>query len=125
MPYDEALSRLVSAGCDSYLMPSEFEPSGLGQMYAMRYGAPPVVRFTGGLRDSVIDIDADAGSATGFGFVRYDSDSLDSAIRAAMGTLEDSPDTWRRLQVNGMTTDWSWGARAAEYESVLEAAARN
>jgi starch synthase len=124
LPYDETLSRLVSAGCDSYLMPSEFEPSGLGQMYAMRYGAPPVVRLTGGLADSVIDVEAGVGTATGFGFVEYQSEDLDTAIRKAMATLENSPDTWRRLQVNGMTTDWSWTARAGEYEAVLEGAIR-
>ena len=122
LPYDETLARLVSAGCDSYLMPSEFEPSGLGQMYAMRYGAPPVVRFTGGLADSVIDVAADPAAATGFGFVPYNSEALDGVIREAMRTLEDAPDTWRDLQVNGMKTDWSWGARAADYEAVLEAA---
>jgi starch synthase len=105
-------------------MPSEFEPSGLGQMYAMRYGAPPVVRFTGGLMDSVVDVAADAENATGFGFVSYDRDALDGAIRLAMRTLENSPDAWRRLQINGMTTDWSWGARAPAYEAVLEAAVR-
>jgi starch synthase len=122
-PYEEDLSRLVSAGCDSYLMPSEFEPSGLGQMYAMRYGAPPVVRMIGGLRDSVVDIAADAHRATGFGFTKYDAASLAGAIRVAMRTLEEAPDAWRRLQVNGMTTDWSWDGRAVEYEAVLEAAA--
>jgi starch synthase len=105
-------------------MPSEFEPSGLGQMYAMRYGAPPVVRLTGGLADSVIDVEAGVATATGFGFVEYQSEDLDTAIRKAMATLENSPDTWRRLQVNGMTTDWSWTARAGEYEAVLEGAIR-
>lgn len=123
LPYEEDLSRLVSAGADSYLMPSEFEPSGLGQMYAMRYGAPPVVRMTGGLRDSVISIEDDAQRATGFGFAGYDAASLDDAIRLAMRTLEETPDVWRRLQVNGMTVDWSWDGRAVEYESVLEEAA--
>jgi len=123
LPYEESRARLVSAGCDSYLMPSEFEPSGLGQMYAMRYGAPPVVRFTGGLTDSVVNLAVDSSAATGFGFIPYESGALDDAIRAAMRTLVDEPDTWRRMQVNGMTTDWSWQARAADYEQVLATAA--
>ena len=123
LPYDEPLSRLVSAGADGYLMPSEFEPCGLGQLYSMRYGAPPVVHLTGGLADSVIDADEDPLRGNGFGFRHYDSPTLSATIERAMDTYQRHPDRWQGIQVNGMTADWSWTARAAEYEAVFESAA--
>lgn len=121
LPYSEDLARLVSAGADAYLMPSRFEPSGLGQMYAMRYGCPPIVRLVGGLRDSVIDIDEDPAHGTGFGFRTYDAASLAKTIRRAMRLRASHMRMWKRLQINGMTTDFSWDARAVEYESVYRA----
>lgn len=123
LDYQEELSRLVSAGADAYLMPSLFEPCGLGQLYSMRYGAPPVVHLTGGLADSVIDADEDPIHANGFGFRHYDSPTLAATIERAMDTYQRHPERWQALQLNGMRTDWSWPARAAEYEAVFEAAA--
>jgi starch synthase len=118
LPYQDSLSRLVSAGADAYLMPSEFEPCGLGQLYAMRYGTPPVVRLTGGLADSVRDIDEHDERGTGLGFRTFEPDSLAKTIRRAMRYHLGLPRLWNRMQMNGMTTDWSWEARAAEYEAV-------
>jgi starch synthase len=123
LPYSEPLARLVSAGVDAYLMPSAFEPSGLGQLYAMRYGAPPIVHFVGGLADSVVDLDEDPDEATGFGFRSFTPDALESAIGRAITTYAERPRVWRALQVRGMTRDWSWDARAAEYEDVYVRAA--
>jgi len=120
LPYTEEWARFVSAGADAYLMPSEFEPCGLGQLYAMRYGAPPIVRLTGGLADSVVDHDRDRAGATGFGYEEHSSAALGSAIDRAMVVFRDDPDEWRRIQSNGMSIDWSWAARSKEYIAVYE-----
>lgn len=118
-PYTEELARLVWAGGDSFLMPSKFEPGGLGNLYAMRYGAPPVVRFTGGLAATVID--AEAGStANGFGFHDYSSEALEETICRAMAVFREEPERWARLQQVGMTTDWGWDPAAARYVGVYE-----
>ena len=122
LAYDEERARRAFAGCDAYIMPSEFEPSGLGQIYAMRYGAPPVVRSTGGLADSVVDADLGLDSATGFSFADYAPDALAATLRRSMTLWADDPAAWRRLQRNGMATDWSWQVRASDYEEVLVAA---
>lgn len=118
--YDEHLARLVSAGCDAYLMPSQFEPCGLGQMYSMRYGAPPVARYTGGLADSVVDVDEDPANGNGFVFRSFLPEELVKTVRRAMRYREALPELWRTIQARGMRTDWSWDARAHEYEAVYE-----
>jgi len=122
LPYTEEWARYVSAGADAYLMPSEFEPCGLGQLYAMRYGAPPVVHLTGGLADSVVDLDADPARATGFGYDDHTPAGVEDAIVRAMSTYRDDPPTWQRLQHNGMSIDWSWAARSVDYLEVYTAA---
>jgi len=119
VPYDATRSRLVFAGSDAYLMPSAFEPSGLGQLYAMRYGAPPVARLTGGLADCVIDIDEDLARGNGLGFRSFGSATVAKTMRRAMRYREGFPDLWAAMQRRGMTADWSWQARAAEYEKVF------
>jgi starch synthase len=120
--YEERLARVVSAGADFYLMPSRFEPCGIGQMYAMRYGAPPVVRFTGGLEDTVIDLDESPADATGFGFREFRSEELVKTIRRAMRIFRRSRAEYRRLQRNGMLTDFSWGAAAQHYLATYDQA---
>jgi len=117
-PYTVELARLVWAGGDSFLMPSKFEPGGLGNLYAMRYGAPPVVRFTGGLADTVIDAESSAESANGFGFDEYTSEALAAAVKRAMAVYRDNPERWAELQRVGMTTDWGWDPAAARYQWV-------
>ena len=119
-PYSESLARLVSAGSDAYLMPSQFEPCGLGQMYAMRYGAPTVAHFTGGLEDTVIDIDEDPGAGTGFVFRSFAHTSFTKTVRRAHRYYAEIPHLWDRIRRNGMTRDWSWTARAGEYVAVYE-----
>lgn len=114
-PYSESLARLVFAGCDAYLMPSEYEPSGLAQMYAMRYGAPPIAHSTGGLRDTVIDVDEDQANGTGFVFHPFDHVSLTKTIRRALRYHTALSDLWAKMQQSGMGVDWSWSARADEY----------
>ena len=118
VPFDPAASRLIFAGCDAYLMPSQYEPCGLGQIYAMQYGAPPIAHFTGGLEDTVFDIDEDTREGTGFVFRSFDHPSLTKTIRRAMRYESAMPELWGDIQANGMTRDWSWSARAVEYEEI-------
>ncbi len=124
LPYEEELARLLFAGADAYLMPSRFEPCGLGQIYAMRYGCPPMARLTGGLADTVVDLDEQPGRATGFGFRPFLADELAKTVRRAMRVYSRSRGEWRALQRRGMQHDWSWTAAAAAYLDVYESALR-
>ncbi len=126
--YDEGLAHLVQAGSDSMLVPSRSEPCGLTQLYALRYGSPPVVRRTGGLADTVVDATDDAraaGTATGFDFVDDNADALRHAIERAL-RLYRGKTGWRALQRSGMSQNFGWGrsagAYAALYESVISSA---
>ena len=120
--FDESLARLVFAGSDAYLMPSRFEPCGLGQMYAMRYGSLPIARLTGGLADTVIDVDELPDEATGFGFRMFDPRELTKTIRRARRIHDHRRSTWRTLQRRGMEQDWSWDRAATEYVDVYQTA---
>ena len=120
LPYEEGLARLTCAGADAFLMPSHFEPCGLGQMYAMRYGAPPIVRLTGGLADTVFDLDEHPERATGFGFRTLQPESLAKTIRRALRVFQRHPSEWQRLQRNGMSADFSWTAPAAQYAALYQ-----
>ena len=84
---DEALSHLIDAGSDMFLMPSRYEPCGLNQMYSMRYGTVPIVRATGGLDDAVMQYDAADGSGTGFKFVDFTSAAMLAALRTAVAVF--------------------------------------
>lgn len=120
--FDERLAHRIEAGADLYLMPSRFEPCGLNQLYSMRYGTPPVVRRTGGLADSVRDpAEAPRGDATGFVFDAPQGDALLGALHRAFAAFRD-PDAWRRLQINGMRADFSWGPSARAYLAVYRRA---
>ncbi len=115
--YDEALSHLIMAGSDSIVVPSRFEPCGLTQLYALRYGALPVVRRTGGLADTVVDANAAtlaAGSATGFAFDAETPAGLLTAIQRATALFRDQA-SWRRMVRQAMTRDFSWEAAARQY----------
>lgn len=120
--YDEALSHLLQAGCDTILVPSRFEPCGLTQLYALRYGAVPVVARTGGLNDTVIDANdagLQAGVATGFQFSPVDQLTLDHALRRAAACFAQAP-LWRRMQERGMASDVSWPRSAAAYAQLYQ-----
>jgi starch synthase len=115
--FDEGLSHQIEAGADSFVMPSRFEPCGLNQMYSQRYGTPPVVHATGGLRDSVVDCTPETlkkRTATGFMFAPLDRDTLLEACQRAVTAYQDKR-IWRQLQKNGMSRDFSWEARAQQY----------
>jgi starch synthase len=121
--FDEPLARRIYAGCDLFLMPSRYEPCGLGQLIAMRYGAVPLGRRTGGLADTIIDADEHPEAATGFLFDDYSSFALTAAFERATRAFRD-PTTWTRLQLNGMARDHSWRASAVHYVETYIAALR-
>jgi starch synthase len=115
--YDDALAHLILGGSDSIIMPSRFEPCGLTQLYALRYGALPLVRRTGGLADTVVDANAATladGSATGFAFDAESSEALLAALQRATSLFADRA-SWRGIVARAMTRDFSWTAAAREY----------
>jgi starch synthase len=113
--YDEGLAHLIQAGADAVVVPSRFEPCGLTQLCALRYGAVPIVSGVGGLEDTVSDTDVMGGeSATGFKFSPVTTQNLTRTLRRAHATFRDKT-AWRRIQQNGMSTDVSWRDRATRY----------
>jgi starch synthase len=112
--YHAGLAPLIYAGSDMFLMPSLFEPCGLGQMIAMRYGSVPIVRATGGLADTVQD------GITGFTFYDFNADSLWHAIQRATYVYNTDRESWRRIQMNGMQTNFSWERSAQGYQQLYE-----
>lgn len=116
--YDEALSHLVEAGADFFLMPSRFEPCGLNQMYSMAYGTPPIVRATGGLVDTVEQYQEGQGKGTGFLFEEPSAAALYYTIGWANSTYYDRKDDYVALRKNGMRKDFSWANSARTYEKV-------
>lgn len=113
--FDEALAHGLYGAADVFAMPSRSEPCGLAQLYAMRYGAPPVVHAVGGLRDTVAPWDGQSG--TGFWFESFSSAAFAEALRTALATREDAA-AWAAIVRAGMTADWSWRAPAAEYAAL-------
>ncbi len=119
--FDEGLAHQIEAGADLFLMPSLYEPSGLNQLYSMRYGTPPVVRATGGLADTVTDATSAAladGSATGFRFLAYTTEAFLDAVRRAVAMYRYQPHAWNQVVANAMRVDWSWDRSAASYEAL-------
>jgi starch synthase len=113
--FNEPLARLIYAGSDLFLMPSRFEPCGLAQMIAMRYGSIPLVHGTGGLVDTVADCDTAAQTGNGFSFRDYTAAAFFATIKQALQVLRSSPTDWRRLMVRAMAADFSWERSAARY----------
>jgi starch synthase len=121
--FDEPLAHQIEAGADVYLMPSQFEPAGLNQLYSLKYGTVPIVRATGGLADTITDYTPPAlaaGSATGFSFYPYTPAALLGTIHRALDLYRHHPDQWLVLQRNGMHQDWSWDRIALEYEKLYD-----
>ena len=116
--FDNALSHRMYAGGDILLMPSEFEPCGLSQMIAMRYGTLPIVRETGGLRDSVKAYNKYTGEGTGFSFANMNAREMADTILGACEIFWTAPETWNKLQLQAMAEDFSWGVAAEQYLDV-------
>jgi len=123
LQFDGALAQQIYAGCDIFLMPSHFEPCGMGQMMAMRYGALPLVRETGGLADTVVNYDNDTGErGTGFVFQWQEPSAVEGTLHWAINTYINRPDAWQKMQTNGMSTDFSWHKSAKEYIAMYQRA---
>ena len=118
LTFDEPLSRRMYAGADLLLMPSLFEPCGLAQMIAMRYGTLPVVRETGGLRDSVQPYNRFTGEGTGFSFANYNAHEMKDALCRALLLYREEPERFRALVRNAMEVDFSWDRAAREYRAL-------
>ena len=117
--FDQALSHRVVAGCDFFVVPSLFEPCGLNQMYAQRYGTIPIVRRTGGLDDTVVDATDNAHAPTGIKFSEYSGRAVAKAIYKALALFE-QPDLLSFYRKNAMAADFSWERTVTEYESAYE-----
>ena len=120
--FDEPRAHLIEAGCDIFLMPSQFEPCGLNQMYSLRYGTVPVVRRTGGLADTVEQWDPTTGEGTGFVFDHPTAEGVSWALGRAVATFADRA-AWRRLALNGMARDFTWATQARRYVELYRALA--
>ncbi len=112
---DHALAHQIYAGCDMFLMPSQFEPCGLSQLIALRYGTLPIVRETGGLRDTVLSYNEVTGEGNGFSFFNYNAHDMLNTIKRALYFYNSRKDIWSMLQQRGMRGDYSWTVSAAKY----------
>jgi starch synthase len=118
--YDEILAHLIQAGSDALIVPSRFEPCGLTQLCALRYGAVPIVSRVGGLEDTIVatgEAETSDREATGFKFGPVTADALAGSLRKANAAFRNKA-AWRRLQLSGLATDVSWGNRAGDYAAL-------
>lgn len=113
--FDPALSQRMYAGSDMFLMPSLFEPCGLSQMIAMRYGTLPVVRETGGLKDTVIPYNYETGEGTGFSFANFNGEEMGDAVFRGARLFWDNHDAWNNVVTQAMNQDFSWTRSASKY----------
>lgn len=118
LKFEPNLPHLVFAGADATLIPSKFEPSGLTQMEAMRYGCVPIVRKTGGLADTVEDYNPETGEGTGFVFENFDSLALIIAVTRAFAAFG-SKREWEKIQKRAMKKDFSWEGSAKKYAALF------
>lgn len=118
--YSEAMSHKVYASCDAFLMPSLFEPCGLSQLMSLRYGTLPIVRETGGLKDTVIPYNEYEGTGTGFSFTNYNAHEMYYTLQYAMHIYYDRRREWNRLVDRAMAADFSWNASAKKYQEMYD-----
>jgi len=115
--FDETLAHQVYAAADIFLMPSQYEPCGIGQLIALRYGTLPVVRETGGLKDTIQPYNKYTGLGNGFSFTNYNAHDLLFTVKKALGLYYDKP-VWAKIVHNAMQSDYSWRQSAAQYQSI-------
>jgi starch synthase len=119
--FDNLLAHQIYAGSDFFLMPSRYEPCGLGQMISLHYGTIPIVRQTGGLADTITDYNSQTGRGNGFSFREHTAVALFGAIARALLTMKVQP-AWQRLVQNAMSSDFSWGRSAKSYAELYQRA---
>jgi starch synthase len=120
--FDAALAQRIYAGCDLFLMPSRFEPCGLGQLISLRYGTIPVVRAVGGLADTVRDVDEHPRDGNGYSFTQYDRAAFSGALARALRAFRRDGDQWNELRGRAMREDHSWTGSARQYVEVYRLA---
>jgi starch synthase len=123
LQFSNELAHRIEAGADIFVMPSQYEPCGLNQLYSLKYGTIPVVRATGGLADTVVNATPEtiaAGTATGFSFTDYTAGALDGALSRACELYNTNAQAWHKLIATGMRQDWSWGSSALKYSALYE-----
>lgn len=118
--YSEALSHKVYASCDAFLMPSLFEPCGLSQLMSLRYGTVPIVRETGGLKDTVAPYNEYEGTGTGFSFANYNAHEMYYTLQYAMNVYYNKKREWNKLIDRGMAADFSWNSSARKYQELYD-----
>ncbi len=121
--FSDDLAHQIEAGADIFLMPSEYEPCGLNQLYSLKYGTVPVVHETGGLADTIVNLDHNSQThhtANGFSFREYHSDALLAALRRASDVYCHNPELWEQVVATGMRQDWSWSQSARVYSALYE-----
>jgi starch synthase len=121
LAHDPPLNHQILAGADIFLGPSRFEPCGLEQLYALKYGTVPLVRATGGLDDTVLDELTHPGKGTGYKFTNYTSEALVSTLSKAITDFQDTGH-WRELMRRGMREDFSWDRSAKAYDEIYQQA---
>ena len=122
LTFSEQWAHRIEASSDIFLMPSRFEPCGLNQMYSLRYGTVPVVRATGGLRDTVHEYNPQEAGGNGFTFQAYNAEEMLSSLRRAIALYKEDRPAWKELRYRGMLEDHSWEASAREYLRLYERA---
>ncbi len=118
--YSDALSHKIYAACDAFLMPSLFEPCGLSQLMSLRYGTVPIVRETGGLKDTVIPYNEYESTGTGFSFTNYNAHEMLNTIRHAEHIYYDKKREWNKIVDRAMATDFSWEVSAKKYQEMYD-----
>ena len=118
--YSEGLSHKIYAACDAFLMPSLFEPCGLSQLMSLRYGTLPIVRETGGLKDTVQPYNEQEGTGTGFSFANYNAHEMLNTVRYAENVYYNSKRNWNKMVERAMNADFSWVVSAKKYEEMYE-----
>ena len=118
--YSEELSHRIYAACDAFLMPSLFEPCGLSQLMALRYGTIPIVRETGGLKDTVMPYNEFNSTGTGFSFMNYNAHEMLATIRYAEKIYYDKRREWNKMIDRAMAEDFSWHVSASKYQEMYD-----
>ena len=118
--FSDTLAQRIYAGSDMFLMPSLFEPCGLGQIFSFRYGSVPIVRETGGLNDTVLSYNDETGAGNGFSFANYNAHDMLNTIRRAVDFYNNRKDIWKLIVERGMRADFSWDKSAKEYKRMYQ-----